>query len=386
VGKRIGLDARALSNTNRQRGIGRYTSALIDALIRSDNNFSFVLFGYDKGASSDLVPFEKENVEWVTLPKSPNLSYLSLLADHLLMAGTIKRSGIDLFHAIDHNMTPFLHVPSIVTVHDLIPLVLRGPYLGPRAWLWLASHRLAARQAEAVVAVSQNSAADIERIWKIPRERLAVIPEGVSDIYKKVEDGADIERVTRRFGIKRPYFFYLGGFDPRKNIHNLLLGFKRFLLNDSGDYSLVLAGDTRDFEDYLSDEIEELGLTGKVLLTGFVEEEFLPVLYSGSEGFVCVSLYEGFGLPFLEAMACGTPVIASNTSSIPEVVGDVGILVDPREPDDISRGLERVADSLRLREELREKGIERSAGFTWEGVAERILDLYEAVFTGGVQG
>ncbi|OFW56862.1 MAG: hypothetical protein A2W01_02030 [Candidatus Solincola sediminis] len=380
--KRIGLDARALSNINRQRGIGRYTSSLINALLAARSDFHFVLFGHDRAASLDLLPLAGENVEWITLPKSPNLSYLSLVADHMLMAGTIARSRIDLFHAIDHNMTPFLRVPSIVTVHDLIPLVLRGAYLGPRSRLWLASHRLAALHAKAVVAVSNNTAADVERLWKIPGERLNVIPEGVSDIYQVVEDGAAIERAARMFGIKKPYFLYLGGFDPRKNIHNLLLAFKHFLLNDSGDYSLVLSGDTTGFNDYLSDEIKELGLDGKVVLTGFIDEEYLPLLYSGSEGFVCVSLYEGFGLPFLEAMACGTPVIASDTSSIPEVVGDAGLLVDPLKPDDIARGMEKVAGSLQLRDELRERGIERAAAFNWQGVAERILVLYSEVLGG----
>lgn len=384
---RIGLDARALSNINRQRGIGRYTACLIEALIGAESDYRFVLFGYGKGAPSEIKALTlAEKVEWHHVPRSPNLSYLSLFSDHLLMTVAVMRAGVGLFHGIDHNMTPLLRCPTIVTVHDLIPLVLKGPYLGPRAWLWLTSHRLAATRASAVVAVSQNSAGDVERIWKIPREHLRVIPEGVSDIYRPLEDGAEIENIMGIFGIRRPYFLYLGGFDPRKNMRNMLLGFKRFLLSDSGDYSLVLCGDPGGFGDYLLDEIEELGLDGKLILTGFVDEEFLPALYSGSEGFVCVSLYEGFGLPFLEAMACGAPVIASNTSSIPEVVGDAGLLVDPLDPDDISRGMERVASSAKLRDELREKGLKRASRYTWDRVAEQVLELYEEVLKGGGRG
>jgi glycosyltransferase involved in cell wall biosynthesis len=384
--KRIGLDVRALSNINRRRGIGHYTSSLVNALIDAGRDFDFVLFGYSDNARTDITPGNRDRVEWVLLRRTPNLSYLSLLADHILMASTISRSRLDLFHAIDHNMTPFVRCPTIVTVHDLIPIVLKGPYLGPRSFLWLAFHKIAAKRAKAVIAVSRSTAADIERLWKISGDRLRVIPEGVSGIYRPVEDGAEIEEVLRKCGIRRPYFLYLGGFDPRKNIRNMLLAFKRFLLGDSGDYSLALCGDTTGFADYLEDEIEELGLEGKVVLTGFVEEADLPALYSGSECFLCVSLYEGFGLPFLEAMACGVPVIASNTSSIPEVVGDSGILVDPLDPDDILEGMERVADSFDLREELKRKGLARAASFSWQSSASRVLNLYEDILEGGERG
>jgi glycosyltransferase involved in cell wall biosynthesis len=381
--KRVGLDTRALSNINRQRGIGRYSTSLINALIDAGRGFDFVLFGYGSEHPADITHDNRERAEWVSLPRSPRLSYLSLFADHALMARAVSRSRLELFHAIDHNMTPFLTCPTIVTVHDLIPLVLRGPYLGPRSSLWLAFHKMAVKRAKAVIAVSRNTANDVERLWKIPADRLRVIPEGVGDVYRPMEDGAKMERVMQKFGIRRPYFLYLGGFDPRKNLGNMLLAFKRFLLSDSGDYSFVLCGDTTDFDAYLHDEIAELGLQGKVLLTGFVEEENLPALYSGAEGFICVSLYEGFGLPFLEAMACGTPVIASDTSSIPEVVGDSGILVDPLDPADILKGMERVAASSELRDELSRRGQERAASFSWETAASRVLNLYYDVLEGG---
>jgi glycosyltransferase involved in cell wall biosynthesis len=386
VRKRVGLDGRALSNISRQRGIGRYTSSLIPALIERGSDFDFVVFGYGKKETSALPPEVMDETTWVSLPAPLPFSYPGLLADHLLMARTVSRSGVDLFHAIDHNMTPFLKCPYIVTVHDLIPLVLRGPYLGPRSFLWLEFHKMAARRARAVVAVSRNSASDVERLWRIEPERIRVIPEGVSDIYHPVDDGAEIEKAMARFGIKRPYFLYLGGFDPRKNIGNMLLAFKRFLLNGSCDYSLALCGDTAGFEDHLRDGIQELGLEDKVVLTGFVEEEALPPLYSGSEAFLCVSLYEGFGLPLLEAMACAAPVIASDTSSMPEVVGEAGVLVDPADPDDILRGMEKVAESFELREQLKEKGRARAASFTWERSAERFLWLYKEVLRGGGRG
>ncbi len=384
---RVGLDGRALANINRTRGIGRYTANLIECLARADSDYRLVLFGYGREPEPGLLdPRALQAMEWREIPRAPRLSYLTLLADHSLYARAVHEAGVDLFHGIDHNLTPLLRCPSIVTVHDLVLLVLRGPYLGPTSWLWMVAHRQAARKARAVVAVSRNTAADVERIWSIPADRIVVVPEGVSDIYRPVEDVAEIEAATARYGITGPYFLYLGGFDPRKNLHNMLLSFKRFLLRGGGGFSMVLCGDTRSFEAYLRDEIEELGLEGSVVLTGYMEEESLPALYSGAVGFVCVSIYEGFGLPPLEAMACGTPVIASRTSSIPEVVGDAGLLVDPLDPADIMGGMKQLAHDLETREELREKGIRRASSFTWDGTADRILALYESILKGGGPG
>jgi len=306
-----------------------------------------------------------------------------LLGEHLFMAREIDRAGVDLFHAIDHNMTPFLRLPSLVTVHDLILLVLRGPYLGPTAWSWMLAHRLAARRASRVVAVSANTARDVERIWGIAPERIAVVHEGVTPDYRSVKDEEAVEAACARHGVRAPYFLYLGGFDPRKNLHNMLLGFKRFLLTMGYGYQLVLCGDAVGFEGYLQDEVEELGLGSNIVLTGFVPEEDLPALYTGAAAFVCVSLYEGFGLPLLEAMACGAPVLASDTSSIPEVVGDAGLLVDPLQPGQIAAGLELLVRDGAMASELSREGRARAASFTWEKAASSILELYSEVTKGG---
>lgn len=381
---RVGLDGRAFGNINRFRGIGRYTARLVESLVQAESDFHFVLFGYGPGPDSDqLDPGIAQETEWREIPRSRNLSYLTLLGDHILFARTVKAAGVDIFHAIDHNMTPFLDCPSIITVHDLIPLVLRGPYLGPTSWLWMEAHRRAARKAAAVVAVSENTRRDVEIIWSIPPGRIVVVPEGVSDIYRPVGDEAVIEDTAARYGVRRPYFLYLGGFDPRKNIHNMMLSFKRFLLRLGGGRQLVLCGDRGVFDSYLSDEIEELGLNGSVVLTGFVGEEDLPALYSGAVGFICISLYEGFGLPLLESMACGTPVLASRAASIPEVIDDAGLLVNPLDPADITAGMEQLADNRGLREELIAKGLRRSSSFTWEKAAGHILMLYHKILEGG---
>jgi len=382
---RVGIDARGLCNINRTRGIGRYTARLVEALVdEAGVGTEFILFGYGDGPEPGLLdPGVMDKVEWRSMPHLEGFSYAGLLADHLSMARAVDAAGVDLFHAIDHNMTPFLRVPSIVTVHDLILLVLRGPYLGPTAWSWMLAHKHAARRARRVVAVSDNTRKDVERIWGIPRERIEVVYEGVTPGYHPITERDEVDAACMRYGIAAPYFLYLGGFDPRKNLYNMLLGFKRFLLAVGGGYDLVLCGDARGFEDYLGDVVEEFGLGENVTCTGFVPEEDLPALYSGAAAFLCVSLYEGFGLPLLEAMACGTPVLASGISSIPEVIGDAGLLVDPLEPGEIAAAMEKLAGEPALAEELSRKGIERAAGFTWRKAAGSIMGIYEKALGGG---
>ncbi len=381
---RVGIDARGLCNINRTRGIGRYTARLVEALVDvAGAGTEFVLFAYGNGPEPGLIdPGVMDKVEWRSMPHLEGLSYAGLLADHLSMARVVDGEGLDIFHAVDHNMTPFLRSPSIVTVHDLILLVLRGPYLGPTAWAWMLAHKHATRRARRVVAVSENTRRDVERIWGIPGERIEVVYEGVTPGYRPVTDRSALDAAHERYAVASPYFLYLGGFDPRKNLHNMLLGFKRFLLASSEGYRLVLCGDARGFEAYLQDEVEELGLGANVAFTGFVPEEDLPALYSGAAAFLCPSLYEGFGLPLLEAMSCGTPVLASHTSSIPEVVGEAGLLVDPLEPDEIAAGLERLTREPFLAKELSRKGLERAAGFTWRKAAHSILELYGKVLKG----
>ena len=316
------------------------------------------------------------------MPCSGDITFYGGPADHVHLARAVKESGVALFHGIDHNMTPFLRCPSIVTVHDLIPLVLRGPYLGPRAWLWMRAHRAACRRSDVVLAVSEATRDDLERVWKLPREKIAVVHEGVDGSYRPAAGEARHDAALDRYGITCPYLLYIGGFDPRKNIGNMLLGFKRFLRSGAADAVMVLCGDTSGFEEYLADTVEELGLGDAVLLPGFIAEEDLPALYSGALALVFVSTYEGFGLPLLEAMASGTPVVASNVSSIPWVTGDAALLVDPLDPDAVADGMTRIATDASERSRLVSLGIERAALFTWEKTAQCVLELYRRVLGG----
>jgi len=383
-GHLIGLDGRALGNVSRHRGIGRYTACMIENLVSLGSDaFRFLVFGYGDGPGEGLLdPDVLSRLDWRALKRIPGPHQLTFPSEYVLMATAVQGARVDLFHAMDHNMTPFLRCRSVVTVHDLIPLVLRGPYLGPFSWTWLQAHRLAARRASAVVAVSENTAQDVRRFWGIPPERVKVIREGVEDFYRPVEDRGRLESVLAKYGIKEPYLLYTGGFDPRKNIPNLLRSFRIFSARQPRGYRLVLCGETTAFERDLLRGIREEGLQESVVITGFVEREELPVLYSGAACSLYLSLYEGFGLPVLEAMACGCPVVASRAASLPEVLGDAGILVSPHDPEEAAAAVERICTDERLRAELVEKGLRRAAGFSWRKAAAEVILLYREILEG----
>lgn len=381
---RVGLDGRALGNINRNRGIGRYTARMVEALAARADGYELVLFGYGAGPDPGLLDRSAlAAMRWREIPISGNVEFYGGPLDHLRFAREIDRSGVALFHGMDHNMTPFVPCRSLVTVHDLVPLVLRGPYLGPRSRAWLRSHRRACRRANAVIAVSEATGADVRRLWGIPPERIAVVPEGVSAGYRPAPgDSAGARRVAEKLRLREPYFLYVGGFDPRKNIYNMLLGYKRYRLR-GGEAFFALCGDTAGHGEDLADMVEELGVGGSVLLPGFVEDRDMPALYSAARALLFVSLYEGFGLPLLEAMACGAPVIASNVSSIPEVTGGAALLVDPLEPDEIAAAMARLESEPGTRSGLVSLGLERASRFTWDASAGRVLELYGRALGGG---
>ncbi len=201
----IGLDGRGLGNINRARGIGQYTTQLLKGLLEVNRDYDLVLFGYGR-AGDNLDADMAAGLSWREIARPPRTSTLTLPLEHLLLARAVQGAGLSLFHAIDHNLSPWLPVPTLVTVHDLILEVLRGPYLGPTAWLWMRSHRTAARRARRVITVSESTRRDVERVWGIPPERIAVIPEGVEKRFGPPADREAVRTSLAAWGSNAPTF------------------------------------------------------------------------------------------------------------------------------------------------------------------------------------
>jgi glycosyltransferase involved in cell wall biosynthesis len=276
----------------------------------------------------------------------------------------------------------------VVTVHDLIPMILpayRGSIL---VRLYTRLVAAAARKADIVLTDSEASKQDIVRLLGILEERVRVIYLAADDVYQPVLDGHRLAGSRRKYGLPESYLLYLGGFDQRKNVPTLLKAFaqlakdSRFEGRDSRVH-LVMAGRLPEKgSDFFPDPrsiVQELGIGERVVFTGWVLEEDKPALYSGARALVFPSLYEGFGLPPLEALACGTPVIASNRGSLPEIVGDGGLLLEPDDVEGLAGAMEQLLNDDTLWGDLREKGLAHAARFSWEKTARETLAVYQEI-------
>ena len=267
-------------------------------------------------------------------------------------------------------------VPQVVTVHDITPLVL--PTLHPhKSELFFFRYLLprVLRHSAAVITVSESTKEDLIKVYHLPSEKIHVIYNGYDTmLFYPREDARD---VIRSYGFK-DYIYYAGNILPHKNVARLIRAFK--LIAPKIPHQLVLQGwFNSTYMSELETLVRDLNIEDRVVFLGYVPLDHLPYLYSGATVFVTVSLYEGFGLPPLEAMACGTPVVASNSSSLPEVVGNAGILVDPNDTKQISEGLLRVIEHPELRAELSRKAVRRAASFSWVATARQALEVLKGV-------
>jgi glycosyltransferase involved in cell wall biosynthesis len=263
-------------------------------------------------------------------------------------------------------------MPLVVTVHDMTAWLFPDLHTKRTAWLTRLAFRAAQRRGAFFLADSESTAGDLMRIGQVPRDRVAVVPLAADARFRPVDGSA----VLTRLGLDRPYLLYVGTLEPRKGIESLLDAFAQLV---DVDVRLVIAGKRGWMFEALDAKVASLGLTSRVTFTGFVPDEDLPALISGALAFVYPSVYEGFGLPVLEAMQCGTPVISSDVSSLPEVAGDAALLVTPGDVHGLARAMRQVLSELGLREELRGRGFAQAAKFSWRRTAALTAEAYHHV-------
>ena len=384
------LDARPLQagfKAHAERGIGRYSKNLINALLAS-------------GGLGGAKLLTQANLPHGAVPQGPEClkaGYMPLwlprfkrLASHYWLVRKPVRPYWKqgwAVHFLCHLDAPLLPGPgTVVTVHDLIAQRLEKLYRQRvsgfrfRVERWLETRVLF--KADKLIAVSEQTKTDLVELYGIDPARVAVVHEGPDPGLAPVKDPSKVAGALTRCGLDpdEPYFLYLGGIDQRKGTEYLLDALA--VLRDKNlPHTLALAGRIEGDKQYplLLAQIKKLGLKDKVKFLGFVADSDLPALFSGCLGFVFPSLYEGFGLPPLEAMACGAPVVAANASAVPEVVGDAGLLVEPASAQALAQAMEGLARNPELALDLREKGYKRAELFSWEKAAEKTLTVYREV-------
>lgn len=377
---RIGIDYTAA--VRQRAGIGRYTRNLIRALATLDAENRYELFVAGRyGRRGDGLGAWPLNFRVRSVPVSDRWTTILWQRLRLPVPIQLLTGGLDLFHSPDF-VLPFVgQTPAILTVHDLSFLRVPHCFVPGFCEYLKTSVERAVRRSRWILADSESTQRDLVELLGVDPACVSVVYPGVEERFRRVVDPLLLDEVRRRYALPAEFILGLGTLQPRKNMTGLVEGFARVLAArgaDPGfqDLHLVLTGDKGWMYEDIYRAVRDGGLEQRVRFTGFVADADLPALYTLATAFAFPSWYEGFGLPVLEAMACGTPVVASDTSSLPEVVGHAGLLVSPANADDLPEALARIVDDASLRGRLGEEGAVRARQFKWETAAAQTLHLY----------
>lgn len=363
----IGIDA-SRAVVARRTGTERYCLEITRALIAAAPEHRFVLY-FNRPPPPGLLP-RGGHVVWRVIP-SPRLWSVGRLSLE------VRVRPPDVLFVPAHSLPPLAPRASVATIHDLGYLVFPGEHPPATRLLRDRANRWSAARARRVIAISEATRADLIRRYGTPPGKIDVVHHGHDPSFRPIRDPHQLAAVRARHGLETPYVIFVGTLQPRKNLERLLLAFDRVAGPGEQPLTLALAGGIGWQEARLRRALAGLRAPDRVRVLGYVPDDDLPALMSGALALAFPSLYEGFGLPALEAMACGTPVLASNTSSLPEVVGDAGLLVNPLDTEAIAGGLDRLVRDAELRRELAERSLARAAGFTWVRAARQTLGVLE---------
>jgi glycosyltransferase involved in cell wall biosynthesis len=382
---RIGIDYTAA--VRQGGGIGRYTRNLIRALADLDRENRYMLFVAGGWGQGDGLGPWPDNFRVRSVPLSDRWTTILWQRLWLPIPIQVVTGPLDLFHSPDFVLPPVGQTPAILTVHDLS--FMRVPEFfvpGFREYLERAV-RYAVRRASHILADSKSTRRDLIDLLAVVPERTSVIYPGVESRFRPIDDAQQLERVRDRYDLPQRFVLGLGTLQPRKNFDGLIQAFGR-LVSARGheatiaDLHLAIVGGKGWMYERALALPEQLGLVDRVHFVGFVDDADLPAFYNLAALFAFPSWYEGFGLPLLEAMACGTPVISADNSSLPEVIGEAGLVVQAGDTDALARAMGRLATEQELSKRLQVAGREQARSFTWELAARKLAAVYQSCSKG----
>jgi glycosyltransferase involved in cell wall biosynthesis len=367
---KIAIDARS-ANLHHGTGIGTYTENLISEMLSLDSKDEFTLFCSAKFNEQ----FNKKNSNIVYSSGKHGSFY-----EKYYIPNELSKSHVDLYH-IPQNGIGFdfdTEIPTIVTIHDLIPYIMPDTVGKNYLDRFLRDMPNIIASSSGILTVSEYSKKDILKFFSsYPEDKIFVTPLAANNNFKPLNKNECKLFVENTYGVKTPYILYIGGFSLRKNALGLIKAFIKVYKDLDKPYKLLIGGPLRDEGEKLLTFIKENNMEDKIIFCGYIEDIFLPILYSGCDVFVYPSFYEGFGLPPLEAMSCRAPVITSKLTSIPEVTKDNAILIDPYKIDELEESLVTLLNDENLKAELSQKGYLRSLEFTWQKTAQTTLEVYK---------
>lgn len=361
---RIGIDVRKINDF----GIGTYIQNLVKHLLELDKQNPYFLF------------FNHRDIEHFSYPKEQVVKLMNnspkySVREHFSLSHQAKKYEIQLFHEPHYTLPYFLKCKKVVSVHDLIHLKFPQYLPGKKAYIY-AKFMLGQtlKKADKILTGSKNTKNDIMEIFKTNQEKIEVIYYGVDEMFKPIKDQNLLENFRNKYKLPTKYILYSGSMRKHKNLENALKAYSR--LKDKS-YDLVLAGVGLQNQKVLEPMLKELKITERVKIIPFLDYIELVLLYNSASVLFFPTLYEGFGLPVLEAMACGIPVVSSNNSSIAEVSGDAAVLVNPANLKEMAESLEKILDETPLRQKMISRGLERAKMFSWKKTAEQTLKIYQ---------
>ncbi|SHI43974.1 Glycosyltransferase involved in cell wall bisynthesis [Clostridium amylolyticum] len=368
---KIAIDARGI-NLYKGTGIGTYTQNVLKNILDMNTSSFYNIYWY--GENYKL--YEQENTKIIMTSKKHRKFF-----EYNYFPNNLNKDSVDIYHIPQNGMGMNLNIPckKVCTIHDLIPYTL--PETVGKGYLknFLKTMPEIVELSDGIITVSEYSKKDILKFFpQLSPDNIFVTPLAADSIFTPLNKDECMLKVKNKYSITKPFILYIGGFSARKNVETLINAFKNSLSELNEEHELVIVGSLKDEGEILYKKVIDMHLTN-IKFIGFVEDNMLPILYNSCRAFIYPSLYEGFGLPPLEAMSCGTPVITSNTTSIPEVVQDAGILINPHNEEELTRALINLLNNRELREVLRNKGLKRSKEFSWKATAEKTYCAYEKI-------
>ncbi len=357
-------------------GIGTYTARLMENIAGIDSMNRYRFFWPNDGYDFLL---GKDNID-LTLFGERNKRFW----DEIFLPAQVEKSGCDVFHLPQNGLglPGAKYCPYVATVHDLIPYVM--PDTCGKSYLdkFLNEMPYILDRCDRVITVSNHSKQDIIKYFGLPEDKIKVTYLAADSRFRLIGKDKARSFLKKEYSYSNDFILYLGGFSPRKNVAGLLESYKRVFRELPGYYDLVMLGASRDNHYELRKRVESMGISDRVVFAGYVPYEHLPYFYNCSSLFVYPSLYEGFGLPPLEAMTCGTPTITTNVTSIPEVVGDGALLTEPYDIDGLTEKIYKIMSDPEFRNQLSDKALRRAYNFSWKKTAVETIKVYEDVCRG----
>ncbi|MCK5465991.1 glycosyltransferase family 4 protein [Candidatus Parcubacteria bacterium] len=369
---KIGIDARMYGYA--QTGIGNYIRHLLKYIFELDKENNYVIF---------LLPEEYDNFE---LPNE-RIRKIKVSAkwygwkEQFLFPIELYKENLDLMHFTHFNSPVLYFKKSIVTIHDVTPYFFPGHKMKSviRKIGFRTVFFSSVKKASKVIAVSKNTKIDIVKHFKIKKNKIDVIYEGADGQFKVINNNQKITEIKKKYNITKPFIFYTGVWRNHKNLVGLVKAFGILKNKYKLNYQLVLGGKEDPYYPEVRKTWEKLKLEKEIIRTGFIKQEELSLFYNAAEIFVIPSFYEGFGLIGLEAMSCGTPVVSSDKTSLPEVLGDAAIYFNPNNPEEMAEKMKLVLTDKKLYNELREKGFKQVEKYSWERMGGETIEIYDNI-------